>query len=310
MSKYVLLIDGPNVALKYISLQDKINVELSFLKQISNFYQQFKPKDVFICWEGTNSRKLRQNILKEYKMNRHKPTNQRRSAKKASKLSVENIRQYITLFKVKLLENLPIRQLNVNNLEADDVIAELTRVYKDDNVIIISADADFQQLISENVSIYNHLKKVFITKENIKDKIANPFNLIWEKAIVGDKSDNIAGIKGVGPKTFAKIFKDNLLDEKRWSPDFVKEKLIENDKEYDKVMTNFKVIQLFVPLHALASAQIRDFCRAKKTYKLNEEFVINYFKTFKSIYFTKEKLKLILIPFNEFLAMRIFQKDI
>ena len=71
-------------------------------------------------------------------MNRHKPTNQRRSAKKASKLSVENIRQYITLFKVKLLENLPIRQLNVNNLEADDVIAELTRVYKDDNVIIIS----------------------------------------------------------------------------------------------------------------------------------------------------------------------------
>jgi 5'-3' exonuclease len=98
--------------------------------------------------------------------------------KKANNMDMGDIEQQITLFKTKLFKNLPIHQLFINNLEADDVIANLTRIHNEDNIIIISADADFYQLLSDNVIIYNHLKKNYVTLKDISKEIANPFNFI------------------------------------------------------------------------------------------------------------------------------------
>jgi len=310
MKNNILIIDGPNVAMKYISLKGKINVELSFLKHISFLYNKFKPSEIFVCWEGTNSRKPRQNILKEYKANRQKLSNQRRSMKKSRHLDLDKVKRQITLFKIKLFENLPAHQLSVNNLEADDVIAELTRIYKNDNIIIVSADADFKQLLSDNVMIYNHLKKKTQYLTDIKKELGNPFNIIWQKAIVGDKSDNIDGIKGVGLKTFEKMFADYLFFQKRWKPDLIKKVLSRNNKSkhFNDVMKYFKVIQLFTPLHAIASSQVRDYCRANKKYIFNEDVILKYFETFSERKPTGKEIKSVLIPFSEFIMRNIFKK--
>lgn len=77
--------------------------------------------------------------------------------------------------------------------ECDDVIAHLSTVtHANDNVVISSSDTDFIQIVSENVKLWNPVRKQF----------REPFeNYVTWKAFVGDKSDNIPGVKGVGDKT-------------------------------------------------------------------------------------------------------------
>ena len=119
-------------------------------------------------------------------------------------------RQYREILSV--MQKLPVVQIRHPDYECDDVIANLAKHHCDsgNDVIIVSGDSDFIQVFDnmnpEKVKIYHPIKKAFV---------ANPdyVYLDW-KALRGDVSDNIPGIRGVGDKTATKIIKDSALLEK------------------------------------------------------------------------------------------------
>ena len=113
------------------------------------------------------------------------------------------------------MKKLPIVQIRHPDYECDDVLANLAKHYSElgDSVVIVSGDSDFIQVFdtmdSELVRIYHPIKKMFLKKP--------PYTYLDWKALRGDVSDNIPGIKGIGDKSATKIMKDNTLMEKTMS---------------------------------------------------------------------------------------------
>jgi 5'-3' exonuclease len=107
-----------------------------------------------------------------------------------------------------------IRQINIENNEADDLIAYYCQIAENEQITIYSGDRDLTQLISDRVSIYSPNTKKFYKKgDNIKlYEIEVPHdNVKTCKILMGDKSDNIDGIYYLGEKTLVKLFPE-LLD--------------------------------------------------------------------------------------------------
>ena len=108
----------------------------------------------------------------------------------------------------KLLEQLPIKQMYVDDCEADDLIGWFCRhrLREDERQIVIcSADQDMHQLLRPGVIQYNAKKT--ITHEDVAKKFGiTTENFVTARAFIGDKSDRISGIKGVGFKTLARKF--------------------------------------------------------------------------------------------------------
>jgi 5'-3' exonuclease len=107
------------------------------------------------------------------------------------------------------LEEVFVRQVEMINNEADDLIAHYCKIATEEKIIIFSADKDLTQLISERVTIYSPIhKQYFKNGDKISiNKVDIPHqNVTVCKIFTGDKSDNIDGIEGLGEKTLVKLF--------------------------------------------------------------------------------------------------------
>ena len=157
------------------------------------------------------------------------------------------------------LDELPVYQPAVQYLEADDQIAYSCRnFFKNDAKIIVSTDRDFFQLVDKRTAIFRPVK----TKENPKGELIDidwmmekegvfPPNYALLKAVVGDKSDNISGINGVGEKSLKRDFPlfyekenadvSNLLEYAGQQKSSKYEKYIDNEK---LLKDNYKIVQL------------------------------------------------------------------
>jgi DNA polymerase-1 len=117
----------------------------------------------------------------------------------------------------KALDYLNIPYLEVKNNEADDLIASIvSKCTNEYQYIIVSTDTDFMQLINNNVFLYvpRDKKSVLYNREEVIKKYnVLPEKYIMFKSLVGDKSDNIKGIKGIGNITATKILKYNSIQE-------------------------------------------------------------------------------------------------
>jgi 5'-3' exonuclease len=113
------------------------------------------------------------------------------------------------------LEILPVKNINVPYVEADDIIAEICNT-NEDQCIIYSTDADYKQLISDRVACYNPMAKQLTTRARFIEKYGFiPENFIFYKMITGDASDGLPGVKGIGPKTFLKLYpnaSENIIE--------------------------------------------------------------------------------------------------
>ena len=107
-----------------------------------------------------------------------------------------------------ILEELCIRQYEFDSVEGDDIVSYYVHHKKqNEKVVIVSSDKDLTQLISETVVIYNPRTKHFITTENSVDELGIRYdNVVLQKIICGDSSDNIKGVKGMGEATLLKLF--------------------------------------------------------------------------------------------------------
>ena len=115
----------------------------------------------------------------------------------------------------QLLEHLEIANYETRGGEADDLIASIAERYKSEfNIYIASNDSDFYQLVDESVKIVRLKTKgvvQIISEESIVNQLGiTPSQYVLWKSLVGDRADNIAGIKGIGPKK-ATAFLNGLL---------------------------------------------------------------------------------------------------
>ena len=147
----------------------------------------------------------------------------------------------------------------MEKLEADDIIAYLSKRASKagKKITIVSSDKDFLQLIDKNIEVYAPIKKKTFTIDNVKDEIGvlpQNYNII--KALLGDNSDNLPGVKGLGIKTILSEWKSFTYDSNAslqdvWDhcetqmdqdkPKKIFAKIIHN---WDRVMTNFKLMDL------------------------------------------------------------------
>jgi len=111
----------------------------------------------------------------------------------------------------KLTEALGIAAMEKEKFEADDIIGTLTRWGLDNQleVIIVSGDKDFAQLIGPQVSMHDTMKNKIYNSEGVYAKWGvRPEQFIDYLAICGDSSDNIPGVRGIGPKGAEKLLNE------------------------------------------------------------------------------------------------------
>lgn len=113
----------------------------------------------------------------------------------------------------ELLNAMRIRTVELEGYEADDLIGTLSRKFEGVETFIYTGDRDAYQLVREGVNICFTRRGVsdvdLITAENFKKKVGlEPWQIIEEKSLMGDSSDNIPGVKGIGPKSALDLLRD------------------------------------------------------------------------------------------------------
>ena len=170
-----------------------------FINILRKFLEEHNHDKVIVMWDGESNSVARKLIYPQYKANRFQ-TGTDESYESYLKQR-ERVKQY--------LEEVFVRQIEVDDNEADDLIAYYCQIAKDEKIIIFSADKDLTQLISENVTIYSPISKTYFKHGDMItiNKVNIPhYNVALCKIFVGDKSDNIDGIQGLGEKTLVKLF--------------------------------------------------------------------------------------------------------
>lgn len=176
-----------------------------FINTIKKFLEEHNYDKVIVCWDSESNTSVRKELYPGYKANRK---NEMTEDQYESYLHQrQRVKQY--------LEEVFVRQIEVPNNEADDLIGQYCKIALDEDITIFSADKDLTQLISQRVQIYSPIKKEYYKfGDNISlNKVEFPHqNVLLTKVFVGDKSDNISGIDGLGEKTLVKLFP--MLQEK------------------------------------------------------------------------------------------------
>ena len=156
----------------------------------------------FIFWDGINATKLRKEVYPNYKESRKLKRDQR---------SFINPQKFINLLKKGL--NLASTRLNISDefAEADDLIAIMCDILKDEKKIVVSRDRDLFQLIDRTTLIFDPLSFECYNIEKSKKLIpVSPDLLLSYKSLVGDPSDNYPGVSGVGRKTAIELLTGNM----------------------------------------------------------------------------------------------------
>jgi 5'-3' exonuclease len=202
-----------------------------FLNTLRRFIEEQNFDKVVVFWDGEESSLPRKLIYPQYKLNRKSEPNS--DIELSYGQQKERIKQY--------LEEMFIRQVNVSQNEADDLIAYYCQISENEQITIFSSDRDLTQLISERVSIYSpSARKTFKFGDRIKlYELEVPHENVGVcKILMGDKSDNIDGIHYLGEKTLLKLFPE-ILEKKVSFTDILEkaELLLKEDKE-NKVLKN------------------------------------------------------------------------
>ena len=263
--KKVIFIDGLNMFIRSYIVNPTLDRDgnpiggcVGFLKSLQKVSKKFRPDEVVIVWDGHDGSQRKRALNKNYKEGRGPIRFNRRLIELSPEKQAENkAHQLIRL--VEYINELPIIQIVIDFVEADDIIAYGARhpYYRGWDKVIISSDKDFFQLCDDHTSVYRPIQDKIVTKQSILDEFKiHPNNFALARAIAGDSSDNLPGVSGVGLKTIAKRFPFLLNEEESSCKEIVTNcamqgkrlKLHENIiKSADLVKNNYKIMQLYNP---------------------------------------------------------------
>jgi DNA polymerase-1 len=218
-----LLIDGLNLFFRNFSVINTINsngVHIGglggFFRSLGALIRTINPTQVYVVFDGVGSSNHRKNIIPEYKSNR----NITRVTKHELFESIEEedeskIDQIVRI--IQYLKTLPVKTVSLPRVEADDIIAYLSNTLPtqpEDRVFIVSSDKDYLQLVTEQVIVYRPIEREYYTESVVKEKFGvDPSNFLLYKLLLGDNSDGITGIKGLGPKGLLKKFPELAIQD-------------------------------------------------------------------------------------------------
>ena len=239
---------------------------VGFLKILQKLCREVKPDEVVICWDGKGGSRKRKLVNKNYKEGR-KPLRLNRDIKNLTEEEELQNKVWQQIRLIDYLNNFPITQLMFDEVEADDVISFVAQMhaFKGWQKVIVSSDKDFFQLLDDETVIYRPTQAEILNKKDIVEKFGvHPTNFALARAMVGDKSDNLEGVKGVGLPTVAKRL-PFLAEEKTYSIDEVNEfcKLTDSSlKAYqsitenqEMIKENYKLMQLYSPSLSVQNKQ-------------------------------------------------------
>lgn len=151
------------------------------------------PNDTFVCVFDASRKTFRQDIYPPYKTNR-------------DETPADLITQSYMVRDAMAAIGMPV--LCIPNVEADDVIATLSRKFCDmhDKTRIITSDKDLMQLVSHCVFLYDGMKQTEIHEAGVWEKFGvKPSQVIDAQSLIGDATDNVPGVHGIGPKKAAEL---------------------------------------------------------------------------------------------------------
>ena len=204
-----LIVDGYNLFTRHYVAHpamaengEQVGGIVGFFNNLVRQIMTCRPERVFVLWEGGGSKRKR-DLYPEYKKGGRPQKLNRYYDDIPDTLKNRN---YQLKSLIKLLSMIPVQQIYVEDAEADDAIGFMCKnLFKEKNKIIISSDHDFYQLLDERTIIWSPTLKAFVDKQKALDRFGvDPTNFCLAKCIVGDSSDNIPGVKGVGYKTLVK----------------------------------------------------------------------------------------------------------
>jgi len=253
LNDHILIVDGMNTLIRSFSLLKAMNPTgthigglVGFLRSLGYITRIFDPTRVLVIWDGKGGSGNRQNIDPNYKA--HRATSRITHWGLYDTKEEETEALIGQLFRVQdYLECLPVQQIGLEKLEADDIMAYLAKRASNagKKVTIVSSDKDFLQLIDNNIEVYAPVKKKTFTKDNILEEIkVLPTNFNIVKSLLGDNSDNLPGVKGLGIKTIVDEF-PKLLTEKT-DLDYVykvAEEKLEGKKIFAKILHNWDRVE-------------------------------------------------------------------
>ena len=259
----VLIIDGLNTFIRSFSVNPAMNDDgvhiggiAGFLKSIRYTLSVIKPTRCIIVFDGKNGSKRRRKIYPDYKAQRKIKKRLNRNVDWGTAPADEQESMKLQMGRlVEYLEYLPLTLVSIDGVEADDVMAYISKqLLLKSKIVLMSTDKDFLQLVDNRISVWSPTKKILYTPEKVKDEYGIPSkNLLTYRILDGDKSDNINGVQGAGLKSIIKyipsITEDNEFNAKNLL-DFVnnsdsKIKLLENIKNSSNlVKRNYLLMQL------------------------------------------------------------------
>lgn len=262
----ILLIDGLNLFFRNFAVLQMVNPKGAHIGGLGGFFRslgalirQIQPHQVYMVFDGAGSSMNRKNIIPEYKSGREnqKITNWG-AFDNVEEEHDAKVDQMVRI--IQYLKTLPVKTVSIDKVEADDIIAYLShKALKQpgDKAYIVSSDKDFLQLVSDEVVVYRPMEKKFYTKDHFqKTYNMSPQNFIIYKTLMGDSSDKIKGVKGLGEKKLHKLFPELSERDVSWQDilDICEKKLTEHIiyarilNEVNDLEKNYKVMDLSNPM--------------------------------------------------------------
>jgi DNA polymerase-1 len=283
----ILLFDGNNLIFKsYFAIKEiqtskgvPTNALYGVLKSFRSTVQEFKPDYVIMCWDS-GKKTFRHEQYQQYKANRDPVQN--------------NLKLQFPIVQ-EAFDILGVPQLTAQGVECDDLIGTIAKKASsvDKKTIIVSSDKDFYQLCDENISIFSSTVKKkggtgIVDIEYVRKNFeVEPSQLVDIKSLTGEKTDNIQGVKGIGPKIATnlikrhntvfdviKILKNNRIISDRYKPILESIDIIKNAYKLAKIKTDVKLPEIsIVPVESI---------------KINEEELIRFFENYEMKQFNME----------------------
>lgn len=277
----ILIIDGLNTFIRSFLAVPTMNYKnnhvgglVGFIRSITNAIKNFNPTRCIIVFDGQDCAYRRRQLYPQYKSQRK---NQMRTNRF---VSIDPTLGEDVSFKDQLirleqyLNAMPVTYFMMNYIEADDIIGYMcTSIFSESEITIYSTDKDFLQLLTDNIRVYSPTKKKIYTCNSMLNEFGFiSSNYLVYRALTGDVSDNIPGIRGMGIKTMLQRFPE-LISTPMNCTDIIKkcESEVESKSKYkiygdivnskSQLLMNEELMQLHdVDMTGVQKMDIRKWC--------------------------------------------------
>jgi DNA polymerase-1 len=168
---------------------------LGFVTMLQKVVRAEHPDAVAVVWDAPGAAKRRQEVYADYKAQRE--------------AIPEDLLAQLPFIR-RIVEGYGIKQVEVAGEEADDVIATLARqaLAADLEVVIVSSDKDLMQLVCDRVTLLDTMRDRRYGPREVEERFGvEPAQMLDFRALTGDSSDNIPGVRGIGDKGAAQLLK-------------------------------------------------------------------------------------------------------